>query len=131
MHTSSVRGRQRRHRETQRGGASAEASPGPCGVLVRAGSRATVLPAAPMSRGYAEAGESPSSEAPPEESPEAIGGRRLSTKPGAVKPVRPCTRESDSPEGTRLVSRLQKLVRRIFLVKAACEATRSHHGRIV
>jgi hypothetical protein len=43
MHTSSVRGRQRRRRETQRGGASADAPPGPRRVLARAGIRTSVL----------------------------------------------------------------------------------------
>jgi hypothetical protein len=80
---------------------------------------------APASRRYAEAGALPSSKAPPEEPLEAIGRRRISTKRRVARLVGRCTWESDSPEGARFVSRLQKLVRRIFPVRTACEVTRS------
>jgi len=73
-------------------------------------------------RCYAEAGASPSSEALPEEVPEVIGRGWLGIEDAARHSG--CARESDSSEGARLRSRLQKLVRRIFLVGAACEATR-------
>jgi len=52
------------------------------------------------------------------------------TKRRAAKSIGRCTWESDSPEGARFGSRLQKLVKRIFPVKTACGATRSRHDWI-
>jgi len=66
---------------------------------------------------HAEAGGSPSSEAPPEGLLEAFGGRRVGTKQRVARLDAVCARESGSPQGARIVSRLQKLVRRIFLVE--------------
>jgi len=100
------------------------------GSSFRVGIRATAHMSPSASRGYAEAGASPSSEASSEDLPEAIGRRWISTKRGAARPVGWCARKSDSPEGARFVSRLQKLVRRIFLARPPCEATRRRNGRI-
>jgi len=67
------------------------------------------------SRCDAEAGASPSSEASPEELPRPLV-EALRTRRRAVRSAGLCNRESDNPEGARSASRLQKLVRRIFLV---------------
>jgi len=81
----------------------------------------------PASRGYAEAGVLPSSKLHPRScrrfSPTADPHQRKVPE-GFVQR---CARESDSPDGARFESRLQKLVRRIFLVKTAHEATRSRN----
>lgn len=134
MHTSSVRGRKRRHWETQRGGASADAPPGPRRVLARSCIGATVLHAcigeSVLCRSWSVAVKRGSIRG-------AAGGylrrnrkgavsgrRRISTKRGVARPTGRCNRKLDSPEGARFESRLQKLVRCIFLVRTACGATR-------
>jgi len=84
---------------------------------------------ASASRSQAEAGASPSSEASPE-LPEVIGQRWRSAKRTAARLGAGGNRESDSPEGARFVSRLQKLERRIFSAEVRRVATRGGQRRI-
>jgi len=124
--TSSARGRKRRSREVQRGGAfdrsSArtawhhELTPARSGQPGRAGVAGC---------GKAEAGGSPSSEASPGGAPEAIGRRwagvirRVGRSARAERRGGERTPESGSLQGARIVGRLQKSVRRIFLASVA------------
>jgi len=78
--TSSVRGRKRRRRETQRGGASADAPQDRAGSSSGLASGLRSRMSGSESRRYAEAGALPSSEAPPEDLLEVIGRRWISTK---------------------------------------------------
>jgi len=72
--TSSARGRKRRCRETQRGGAAIEAPPGPRGVLAVLAFGVSALEVYKGSRGNAEAGASPSSDRSTRGLAEASGG---------------------------------------------------------
>jgi len=128
---SSARGRKRRGREAQRGGAFDRGSartaqrPRHVGVWGLNPKRAQVI-------GYddAEAGGSPSSEAPPGDPLEAIGRGRVGAAPRAERSEEKRARESGSPLGARVVGRLQKSGRRIFPAPSARsrEANRDGDG---
>jgi hypothetical protein len=131
---SSARGRQRRSREVQRGGAFDRSS----ARTARHHAHRQLPGVTPEERaigtgcGKAEAGGSPSSEASPGGSPEAIGrgwvrvrGRASSCKGRKHGGAR--TRESGNLWGARVCSRLQKLERRIFL--ASIVTSRGNPGR--
>jgi len=112
---SSARGRQRRRREILRGGAAIEAPPGPRGVLDVLVSQVSAWEVGAGSHGYAEAGASPSSDTLPlAHRASAAVGR---PQPKGRKAVRAGMRELGGLAGARVVSRLQKLERRIFLVR--------------
>lgn len=108
---------------------SIEAPPGPRGTTPTVALGATRARTTGTGCGKAEAGGSPSSEASPGGSPEAIGRGWAGVSRRAEGPARGETRggertwESGSPWGARVVGRLQKSVRRIFLVSG--ESARS------
>jgi hypothetical protein len=121
--TISVCGRKRRHRETQRGGAAIEAPPGPRRGLAWASVRASALNARSgvslLSRSWSVAVKRGFTRG-------AAGGHwpRVAQHHARVARLRRVRSGVGQSRGCSFVSRLQKLVRRIFPVGAACEATR-------
>jgi len=93
---------------------SIEAPPGPRSV--RPSGRSGLRPQTRSPGGYddAEAGGSPSSEAPPGDPPEAIGRGRVGDDRKTARSEDRRARESGSLLGARVVGRLQKSGRRIF-----------------